>query len=56
MPFFSNLLPEKLVIDTARETVALFHQHWQAEKKNLPLADDVINGIENHLKPIPIAG
>ena len=25
------MLPEKLVLDTARETVALFHQHWQAE-------------------------
>ncbi len=49
------LLPEKLVLDTARETVALFHQHWQAEKTNLPLAADVIKTVENHLKAIPIA-
>ena len=49
------LLPEKLVLDTARETVALFHQHWQAEKANLPLSDDVIQAIEGHLKTIPIA-
>lgn len=49
------LLPEKLVLDTARETVALFHEHWQAEKENLPLSTDVIKAIENHLKAIPIA-
>lgn len=49
------LLPEKLVLDTARETVALFHQHWQAEKANLPLSTDVVEAIEKHLKAIPIA-
>jgi serine/threonine-protein kinase HipA len=49
------LLPEKLVLDTARETVARFHEHWQAEKKNLPLPGDVIEAIERHLRTIPIA-
>ncbi|MFQ5533521.1 MAG: type II toxin-antitoxin system HipA family toxin [Sphingomonadales bacterium] len=49
------LLPEKLVLDTARETVALFHQHWQAEKANLPLSVDVIKAVEDHLLVIPIA-
>jgi len=49
------LLPEKLVLDTARETVALFHQHWQAEKANLPLTAEVIQAVEAHLKTIPIA-
>lgn len=49
------LLPEKLVIDTARETVALFHQHWQAEKANLPLAADIVRAIESHIQTIPIA-
>lgn len=48
-------LPEKLVLDTARETVALFHQHWQAEKANLPLTADVIEAIDAHLETIPIA-
>jgi serine/threonine-protein kinase HipA len=48
-------LPEKLVLDTARETVALFHQHWQAEKKNLPLRAKAIKAIEEHLKTIPLA-
>lgn len=49
------LLPEKLVIDTARETVERFHQHWQAEKSNLPLAGDVVEAVEHHLKAVPIA-
>lgn len=49
------LLPEKLVLETARETVALFHQHWQAEKANLPLSADVVRAIEGHLETIPIA-
>lgn len=49
------LLPEKLVLDTARETVALFHQHWQAEKGNLPLSPVVIAAIERHVKTVPIA-
>ena len=49
------LLPEKLVLDTARETVTLFHQHWHAEKGRLPLSTTVIQAIENHFKKIPIA-
>ena len=49
------LLPEKLVLDTAHETVTLFHQHWQAEKANLPLTADTIQAIESHIKTIPIA-
>ena len=49
------LLPQNLVLDTAHETVALFHQHWHAEKGNLPLTTTVIQAIENHFKKIPIA-
>lgn len=49
------LLRQKLVLDTARETVALFHQHWQAEKGNLPLSAAIIEAIERHLKTVPIA-
>ena len=48
-------LPEKLVLDTARETVALFHQHWHAEKANLPLSAETIQAIESHLATVPIA-
>lgn len=49
------MLPEKLVLDTARETVALFHHHWQAEKAHLPLSQTVIDAIERHLERVPIA-
>ena len=49
------LLPEKLVLDTARETVALFHQHWNAERANLPLSGDVIKAVEDHLGTVPLA-
>jgi serine/threonine-protein kinase HipA len=49
------LLPEKLVLDTARETVSLFHQHWHAQKAHLPLSADVIQAVESHIKTIPIA-
>jgi len=48
------MLPEKLVLDTARETVALFHQNWQTEKANLPLHADVIKTIEAHVRTIPL--
>ncbi|MEQ8837259.1 MAG: hypothetical protein RID07_10690, partial [Lacipirellulaceae bacterium] len=48
-------LPEALMLDTARETVALFHQYWTAEKNNLPLYPDVVSTIDKHLATIPIA-
>ena len=47
-------LPEALVLDTARETVALFHQYWNAEKNNLPLYSDVVSTIDKHLATVPI--
>ena len=47
-------LPDKLVLDTARETVALFHQYWNSEKTHLPLVDTVIDAVEKHLETIPI--
>ena len=48
-------LPARIVLDTARETVALFHDRWQAEKNNLPLAADTVKAIEAHMKKIPLA-
>jgi serine/threonine-protein kinase HipA len=48
-------LPEKLVLDTATETVALFHESWRTEKNNLPLSKKLIGIIESHVKKIPIA-
>ena len=47
-------LAKALVLDTARETVELFHQHWNEEKKNLPLYPDVVSTIEQHLGTVPI--
>lgn len=49
------MLPESLVLETARETAALFHDHWHTEKKNLPLSDAVISAVESHVKKIPLA-
>ncbi|MYH27342.1 MAG: type II toxin-antitoxin system HipA family toxin [Acidobacteria bacterium] len=49
------MLPERLVLDTARETVALFHQHWRAEKTHLPMGANVVRAVEEHLRTIPIA-
>ena len=48
-------LPERIVLETARETVELFHQYWVASKAHLPLADDVIAAVEDHLRTVPIA-
>jgi len=49
------LLPEKVVLDTAVETIALFHEHWQKEKSNLPLYSNVIEAIDKHINKVPIA-
>lgn len=49
-------LPAKLVLDTAHETVELFHQYWKSEKTHLPLDNRVVHTIEEHLKTVPIAG
>lgn len=48
-------MPETIVVETARETVALFHEHWRAEKTNLPLTKEVIDTIDVHVKTVPIA-
>ena len=48
-------LPEQLVLDSARETVDLFHQYWESEKANLPISREIVQAIESHLKTIPIA-
>jgi len=49
------MLPEKIVLDTAIETVALFHEHWQKEKTNLPLYSNVIEAIDKHIDKVPIS-
>lgn len=49
------LLPEKVVLDAAKETVALFNEHWQKEKSNLPLYPNVVEAIDKHIGNVPIA-
>lgn len=48
------LLPEKLVIDTATETVRRFREAWEAEKKTLPLARKVATVIDAHALKVPL--
>lgn len=48
------MLPEKLVLDTAKQTVAGFHEVWTKEKTHLPLTKSVIEAIERHLRSIPL--
>ena len=50
----SARLPEGLVLETAKSTVALFHELWAQEKKDLPLHSDVVKAIDARLKTIPI--
>jgi len=48
------MLPEKLVLDTAKQTVAGFHEVWAKEKAHLPLTKSMIEAIETHLRSIPL--
>ncbi len=48
------MLPEKLVLDTAKQTAAGFHEVWAKEKAHLPLTKSVIEAIETHLRSIPL--
>ncbi|NTE90119.1 type II toxin-antitoxin system HipA family toxin [Agrobacterium rubi] len=47
-------LPRKLVLDTAKETVALFMERWETETANLPMRQDVVETIDKHLTTLPI--
>lgn len=42
-------LPEKLVLYTARETAARFHEVWAAERAHLPVSQRVRDSINAHL-------
>lgn len=48
-------LPCAVVLETTRETVALFREHWAAQKRHLPLSARAIERIEAHLATLPIA-
>ena len=48
-------MPKGLVLQTAKETVELFHQFWNSEKANLPLDADVVKAIEAHVRKVPLS-
>ena len=48
------MLSEKLVIDTAQETVSVFREAWVSEKAHLPLSRKIVAAIDEHLKRVPI--
>ncbi len=48
------MLPEKLVLDTAKQTVAAFHEVWAKEKTHLALTKSMIEVIDTHLRTIPL--
>jgi serine/threonine-protein kinase HipA len=47
-------LPERLVLDSARNVIHRFHEVWTQEKEHLPLTRHVRDVIEQHLKTIPL--
>jgi len=47
-------LPEKMVLDTAEETVSSFLEVWQKEKANLVFTQETIDVIDNHLLKLQI--
>jgi len=48
-------IPEKLVLETASETVVRFRERWEGEKNHLPMSKDVVEAIDRHLPRVPIA-
>lgn len=48
-------LPERLVLDTARETVARFHDVWKSEKGGLPMSAQVKKAVESNVAKVPLA-
>lgn len=47
-------IPKKMVLDTAKETVQSFLEHWQREAANLPMSDEVRSAVAAHMKTVPI--
>lgn len=48
-------LPEALARDEAVQAVERFHEVWKAERRHLPIADDVAAEIDRLLGVVPIA-
>lgn len=47
-------IPKKMVLSTAKETVAIFREVWANEANNLPMSKAVRTDIEAHMKIVPI--
>lgn len=47
-------LPEKLVLDTAQQTVSDFMEVWAKEKTNLALTSEMITVVETHLRKLAL--
>jgi serine/threonine-protein kinase HipA len=47
-------LPEKLIIDTAAETIARFQDAWAGAKSDLPISKQVAGTIEAHMKTLSL--
>ena len=48
------MLPETLVLDTARQTVSDFLEVWAAEKTNLALSSDIIEAVDQHIASLAL--
>lgn len=48
-------LPEKLVLDTAMQTVDRFHSTWKRRKTELGLSAETVRKLEDHIKTVPLA-
>jgi len=49
-------LPEKLIRNVAREAVARFKDVWASEIGNLPLSEDALRLIADHVRTVPVYG
>ncbi|MFC3120331.1 type II toxin-antitoxin system HipA family toxin [Agaribacter flavus] len=48
------MLPEKLVLDTAKQAVEGFYEVWAKEKTHLLLTKGTIDAIDKHLRDVPL--
>lgn len=48
-------LPRNLVLETAFETVAMFHEVWNREKNHLPIPDYIVHAIDRNSTQLPLA-
>lgn len=48
------MLPEKLVLETARQTVERFYEIWAKEKHHLALSKSMISVIDKHISTVPL--